>query len=127
MISKEYKKQLIVNAYVAQLLTDTDIVEKRIRFNANKRIKDLLLFRIIDDLWVGYKYKYETIDNDIRWFFNYLINPIYSIYKYSEEYSEDKESDIQQNLSNDIKELLEQIQIIKDNPNYAKYLEDIYD
>ena len=83
MISKSFKKQLIVNTYKTQLLPVMDIVGKKILFDTITRIKNVLLFRINDDLWVEYKYKNNNIDFDIHWFLRYLTDPIYSIYQYS--------------------------------------------
>ena len=123
MISKSFKKQLIVNTYKTQLLPVMDIVGKKILFDTITRIKNVLLFRINDDLWVEYKYKNNNIDYDIHWFLRHLIGPIYSIH----QYSEDKLSDIQKKILYNIKNILDKKQKIDESPDYAKYLEDVYD
>ena len=60
MISEGYKKQLIVNAYNTQLLSDRDkIIADNLNniLNTNKRIKNILLFRIEGGRMLDYKYK----------------------------------------------------------------------
>ncbi len=123
MISVGYKNQLIVNAYNIQLLPVTDEIHKN-SISSNKHIKNQLLFRIDDESsMIKYKYKFNNIEHDIFWFLNFLINPIYSIYKYSG----DKEYDIQQNILSHIQNVLDTKQNIDKYKDYAEYLEDIYD
>jgi hypothetical protein len=125
MISVGYKNQLIVNAYNIQLLPVTDEIHKN-SISSNKHIKNQLLFRIDDESsMIKYKYKFNNIEHDIFWFLNFLINPIYSIYKYSG----DKEYDIQQNISYYINAILRlrKKQDTDNSPDYTEYLEDIYD
>ena len=127
MISNAFKKQLIVNAYNTQLLPNNDEIHK-ISFNTIKRIKIRLLFKrdyygVDKSLWVKYKYKTINIDDDIRWFLNFLTEPIYSIY----QYSVDKEINIQKSILYDIKNTLEKKYNIEDSPDYTEYMEDIYD
>ena len=124
MISEGYKKQLIVNAYNTQLLSDRDkIIADNLNniLNTNKRIKNILLFRIEGGRMLDYKYK--PINDNILWFLNYLTDIILSIYNYGGN----EKSDIQKNISSNIKKTLEHIQDIEDSPDYAEYLEDIYD
>jgi hypothetical protein len=119
MISEGFKKQLIHNTYNVQLLPVMVDKVNRSTISTNKRIKNLLLFKRDNiSLWVIYKYKINNIDYDIRWFLNSLIDPIYSIYK---------KFKIQKNISFYIKNMLEGKHKIEDNPDYVKYLEDIYD
>ena len=120
MISNAFKKQLIVNAYNTQLLPITKDKVNRGSIEANKHTKNWLLFRIDDDLWVGYKYK--VINDDINGFFSSLIDPISSIYNYTIE-----KTNIQRNISFNIKDILEYKQNIDNGLDYAEYLEDIYD
>jgi hypothetical protein len=118
MISTSFKKQLIVNAYKTQLLPLSNTID-RISISTIKRIQNLLLFKKDESLWVRYKYKNNNIDDDdIRWFLFYLATTIYSIYH---------KSDIQKNISSDIERTLYKKQNIEDNPDYAKYLEDVHD
>ena len=128
MISKGFKKQLITNAYNTQFLLKTDSVVysgvnsvDRISISSIKRIQNLLLFEIINDefLFVNYKYKYENIDYYICWFLNYLTDPIYSIYNYK--------SVIRQNISGNIKNILDVKHEIDNRLEYIEYMEDIYD
>ena len=115
MISKGYKKQLIINAYKTQLLPDNDEINKT-SFNINK---NWLLFKINDkSLRVEYKYK----DINISWVLIDLITPIFSIYYYSEE-----NFNIQKNISDNMEYIAEQIQDIEKHKNYVEYLENIYD
>ena len=122
MISAGFKKHMIVNVYNTQLLPVSVLVNKS-SIETNKRIKNQLLFRKDDkSLWLGYKYKINTIDYDIFWFLYFLTNPIFSIYYFSEK---NKEYNI---LSeSDIKSILEQKQYIDNRLKYAKYLEDVHD
>ena len=121
MISNAFKKQLIVNAYNTQLLPITKDKVNRGSIEANKHTKNWLLFRIDDDLWVGYKYK--VINDDINGFFSSLIDPIYSIYNYTRN----KNTDIQENISSNIKEILDYKLEIDEYKDYTKYLEDVHD
>ena len=122
MISAGFKKQMIANVYNTQLLPVMDMVNNNHISNII-RIKNQLLFRKDDkSLWLGYKYKINTIDYDIFWFLYFLTNPIFSIYYFSEK---NKEYNI---LSeSDIKSILEQKQYIDNRLKYAKYLEDVHD
>ena len=128
MISTSFKKQLIVNIYNTQLLPITKDKVNRGSIEANKRIKNCLLFKIDDDKMLNYqyKYKYETIDIefDIHWLLKFLINPIYlpTIF-----YLNHKKYNIQKNMLHNINTILEQKQEIENRLDYAKYLEDIYD
>jgi len=117
MISNTFKKQLIINAYNTQF--DTDKVDKDF-FSAIKRTINFLLFRIDDkSLYLEYKLKSkDDINYDIHWFLFYLATTIYSIYY---------KSDIQKNISSDIKSTLYKKQNIEDSYDYVEYLEDIYD
>ena len=108
MISKGYKKQLIVNAYNTQLLPEMDSVDM-ISIDTIKRTKNWLLFRIEDEsIWLTYKCKNINIDYDIVWFLNYLVDPIVSI-------------------SSNIKEILDYKFEIDEYKDYTKYLEDVHD
>jgi hypothetical protein len=124
MISVSFKKQLIVNAYNTQLITDNDKIYTT-SFSSIKRIKNELLFRKDESLWLVYKFKKKDniINHDINWVLNYLTYPIFSIYKYSG----DKEYDIQQNILSHIQNVLDTKQNIDKYKDYAEYLEDIYD
>jgi hypothetical protein len=115
MISVGYKKQLIINYYKTQLLSDSDEIHTNF-IGSNKRIQNLLLFkRDNKSSWIIYKFKFNNIEYNIRWFLDYLIDPIY--YK----------TNIQKNISSNIESTLEYKQNIEDNPDYTEYLEDIYD
>jgi hypothetical protein len=123
MISNAFKKQLIVNAYNTQLLPSTNKINKS-SIAISKNIKFLLLFKRDESfLWLDYRYKNNNIDYDIRWFLSSLIDPIYSIYNYTRN----KNTDIQENISSNIKEILDYKLEIDEYKDYAKYLEDIYD
>jgi hypothetical protein len=124
MISKSFKKQLIINAYNTQLLLVTLPIKNKVnKVNINhfytiKRIKNML-FKIEDKSSpIIYKYKYIDIyiDIDISWFLNYLTYPIISIHYYNVN-----------KISEDINNILDKKHDIVDNLDYAKYLEDIYD
>ena len=124
MISKSFKKQLIINAYNTQF--DTDKVDKDF-FSAIKRTINFLLFRIDDkSLYLEYKLKSkDDINYDILWFLTYLTSAIYSVYNYS-----DKITDIQntqEDILSNIEYALDRKHRIEDNPDYVEYLEDIYD
>ena len=126
MISKSFKKQLIVNNYKTQFIPETDEIFKN-SFDAIQRKINLLLFRInnkslLDEsLWVGYKDKNNTIEYNIRGILKFLIVPFYSIYYYSryEKYN------IQENISFNIKNALEFKYYIENSPNYTEYLDNI--
>jgi len=124
MISKGYKKHLIINAYNMQLLLPFSDMDSRFSIDANKRIINLLLLKIYQPLWVEYKCKNININYDIGLFLTYLINPIYSIYQYG---GRNEKSDVQKDMSSHIKEILRHKQKIEDSPDYMEYLEDIYD
>ncbi len=126
MISEGYKKKMIDNTYKIQLLHKYD-KNRKIFLNSIERIKIWLLFRKDDEsLWVGCKFKDNTINRDIDWFSDYLTYSIYSIYQYS-EYSENRKSYIQEHILDYIKNIKETKQNIDKYKDYAKYLEDIYD
>ena len=123
MISKSFKKQLIVNIYNTQLLSNNDKIRK-ISINSIERIKIWLLFKRDESfLWLDYRYKNNNIDYDIRWFLSSLIDPIYSIYNYTRN----KNTDIQENISSNIKEILDYKFEIDEYKDYTKYLEDVHD
>ena len=122
MISNAFKEQLIINVYNTQLLLLSNTVGKS-NFEAIKHIKNFLLFRKDDGRLVKYKYKDNNINYNICRLLSNLTDPIYSIY----QYSEDKEYDIQDNILNDINNILYKKHYIDKSPDYAKYLEDIYD
>ncbi len=117
MISKGYKKQLIVNAYNTQLLP---IMEDKVKIgsiNTIERTKNFLLFRIDESLLVDYKFKYNTIDNDIRWFWKYVTRPIYDYYSGNKLF----------HILDNINQISNKKHDIDKNKDYAEYLEDIYD
>lgn len=125
MISEGFKKQLIVNYYNTQLLTDTYTVDKN-SASAIKGTKNLLLFKIDKFFWgksIWLKYKHNIIDDDIHWFSDYLTKPILLIYKYNGN----EKFNIQKDILFYIKDILEIKQNIKDSPDYTKYMEDVYD
>ena len=122
MISNTFKKQLIINAYNTQLLPENDEIYKT-SFNTIKRMKNRLLFKIEEFLWLDYKYKNDNIDYDISWFSYYLTYSIYSIYKYNEN----EDFNIQEETLFSIKKALQYKHNIKDSPDYAEYLEEVYD
>jgi len=130
MISKSFKKQLIVNAYNTQLLTNMENKVNRGSIEANKRIENVLLFKKDDNRMLDYIYKNEDyIDYDIFQFLNSLIYPIYFIYRYKYEYKyEYKKSDIQKIIQDVMKHnILRKKHKIDEHKNYVEYLEDIYD
>ena len=115
MISKGYKKQLIVNTYNTQLTTRKEF--SRYFFNAIQIAKKLLLFeRKYYDKFTELKYKYKFFDNasNIFWFSVDLINLTNG---------NSSEKIVYAKIIN----ILEKKQNIEDNPDYAKYLEDVYD
>ena len=123
MISKSFKKQLIVNAYNTQLLPLSDKIQKNYT-DTIKRMKNELLFRIEGGGLIRYKYKdNNNIDTDIRWLLNNLTNPFFSIY-YN---SINKNFNIQERIFYNIKNTIERKQNIDNNLDYAEYLEDVYD
>ena len=124
MISEGFKKQLIVNSYNTQLLSEMDIdIENTI--STIKRTKNLLLFKsnVGRPRPLDYKYKDNIIDYDILWFLTYLTSAIYSIYNYSE----DKKFTIKKDILHNIKNILENKRDIDNRLDYAEYLENIYD
>ena len=123
MISKGFKKQLIANAYKIQLLPVMVNKINKISTSSNKRIQNWLLFGINYDesLWI--KYNYNNIEFDFRWFLDYLIDPIYLIYKYNE----DKNFNIHERISYQIDVILERKHDIDMGLDYAEYLEDVHD
>jgi hypothetical protein len=130
MINEGFKKQLIVNAYKTQLLPVMEDKVKRNSIEANKRIKNVLLFKKDDNRLLDYIYKNEDyIDYDIFQFLNSLIYPIYFIYKYKYEYKyEYKKSDIQKIIQDIMKHnILRKKHYIDEHKNYAKYMEEVYD
>ena len=127
MISKGYKKQLIVNAYNTQLLTNMDNVICNF-IEDIKRLENFLLFRITDGIMLDYKLKNISIDYDIFQFLYYLITHIFSVYYYNG--NENFESDVensQEGILFYIRNALERKHMIDENPDYVKYLEDVYD
>lgn len=125
MISKSFKKQLIVNIYNTQLLSNNDKIRK-ISINSIERIKIWLLFKRDESITLEYKYKDYNIEHRIRWFLYYLTDLIYEFYKYNRN---NKNSDIL-SLSYilfKIKYTLERKQDIDEDKDYVKYLENIYD
>ena len=129
MISKGYKKQLIVNAYNTQLLP---IMEDKVKIgsiNTIERTKNFLLFRINKSLWLDYKLKKkDNIDINIFQFSYYLISPFYSNYYYSEnEISDIQERRLNNDKYNIQKRILNKKHDIDESPDYAKYLVEVYD
>ena len=122
MISKGYKKQLIVNAYNTQLLTNMDNVICNF-IEDIKRLENFLLFRITDGIMLDYKLKNISIDYDIFQFLYYLIYQFYRIFRYSVN----EDFNIQGDILFYIRKALEKKHMIDDSPNYAKYLEVVYD
>ena len=127
MISTSFKKQLIANAYKTQLLP---VIEDKIvdesSINVIEHTKNRLLFKIdysIKSLWLDYKFKFDNINFYIVRFLFYLTNPIYSVYKYSEN----ENFNIQEDILFSIKKTLQYKHHIDDSSNYAEYLEEIYD
>ena len=121
MINEGFKKQLIVNAYKTQLLPVTkDNTVNNNSIETIKGIKNLLLFKsnVGRPLDYKYKYKYETIDDDIHWFLTYLISAIYLIYDYNY---------YQENILYNTKKILKYKHNIEKSLKYVEYLEDIYD
>ena len=136
MISTSFKKQLIIDAYKTQLLPDTNDEIHKISTSSNKHIKNFLLFKIEDEslwlkyfkiedesLWLKYKYKFNNINYNISLVLTHLKNLIYSIYYYNSE----ENFHIQENILDNIQDILERKHNFDNSPDYAKYLEDIYD
>ena len=124
MISKSFKKQLIVNAYNTQFNTDEDEIKKIFLSNIKYK-KNLLLFKKNVGILIKYKYNPIDIGNNILWLLSYLTYPFYSVYNYS-----DKITDIQntqEDILSNIEYALDRKHRIEDNPDYVEYLEDIYD
>jgi hypothetical protein len=121
MISEGFKKQLITNAYNTQLLPVMEDKVDSFYIEANKRIKNWLLFKKNEFLWVNYKDNYNTIEIDIHRFLTFLIQPIFSIYYYKIY------TDFHKRISANIKNILENKRDIDNRLDYAKYLVDIYD
>ncbi len=119
MISVGFKKQLIINYYKIQLLPVTkDNTVNNNSIETIKGIKNLLLFKSNVGRPLDYKYKYETIDDDIHWFLTYLISAIYLIYDYNY---------YQENILYNTKKILKYKHNIEKSLKYVEYLEDIYD
>jgi hypothetical protein len=124
MISEGFKKQLIIDQYKTQLLPVMENKVDRISIITNKRMKNILLFKRDDDRLLNYiyQYKYNTIEEDIRWFLHYLTNLIYTIYLIY-KYNNDEKTSVQELILY----TLEYKQNIENSHDYAEYIEDIYD
>ncbi len=129
MISKGFKKQLIINAYNTQLLPIMVDKVKIGSINTIERTKNFLLFRINKSLWLDYKLKKkDNIDINIFQFSYYLISPFYSNYYYSEnEISDIQERRLNNDKYNIQKRILNKKHDIDESPDYAKYLVEVYD
>ncbi len=129
MISKGFKKQLIINAYNTQLLPIMVDKVKIGSINNIERTKNFLLFRINKSLWLDYKLKKkDNIDINIFQFSYYLISPFYSNYYYSEnEISDIQERRLNNDKYNIQKRILNKKHDIDESPDYAKYLVEVYD
>ena len=120
MISNTFKKQLIVNNYKTQLLPITD----KIDYEDNiERIINFLLFRTNYGKLLRYKNNVHYINNNIFLFSFYLIYQFYPIFRYSVN----EDFNIQGDILFYIRKALEKKHMIDDSPNYAKYLEVVYD
>jgi hypothetical protein len=125
MISKGFKKQLIVNAYNTQLLPEMEDKVIKGYINNIERTKNFLLFRIDNkSLWLDYKLKKkDDININIFQFSYYLISPFYSNYYYNEN----EKFKIQENILSNINHISNKKQDIDESPDYVKYLEEVYD